>query len=103
MPPRTGQTLTSSFSVTDVNNEVRCCHSLSCSARPLTSSQVVCPLQNQDGSQCRKRCLGVSTLHPYRSLAIHCHRMLTMLRPTGEAIPLHAGAHSPRPPRILHP
>ena len=34
--------LTSSFSVTDANNEV------------------VCPLRNQDGSSCRKRCLGVS-------------------------------------------
>ena len=40
MPPRAS--LTSSFSVTDVNNEV------------------VCPLRNQDGSACRKRCLGVS-------------------------------------------
>lgn len=42
MPPRAS--LTSSFSVTDVNNEV------------------VCPLKNNDGSNCRKRCLGVSTL-----------------------------------------
>jgi hypothetical protein len=40
MPPRTG--LTSSFSVSDANNEV------------------VCPLKNHDGSSCRKRCLGVS-------------------------------------------
>lgn len=40
MPPRSS--LTSSFSVTDANNEV------------------VCPLRNQDGSSCRKRCLGVS-------------------------------------------
>lgn len=42
MPPRSS--LTSSFSVTDSNNEV------------------VCPLRNQDGSSCRKRCLGVSCL-----------------------------------------
>lgn len=41
MPPRAS--LTSSFSVTDVNNEV------------------VCPLKNNDGSNCRKRCLGVSS------------------------------------------
>jgi hypothetical protein len=40
MPPRSG--LTSSFSVTDANNEV------------------VCPLKNHDGSSCRKRCIGVS-------------------------------------------
>lgn len=39
MPPRSS--LTSSFSITDSNNEV------------------VCPLRNQDGSSCRKRCLGV--------------------------------------------
>lgn len=45
MPPRSS--LTSSFSVTDANNEV------------------VCPLKNNDGSNCRKRCLGVSTsLYP---------------------------------------
>jgi len=41
MPPRSG--LTSSFSVTDANNEV------------------VCPLKNHDGSSCRKRCIGVSS------------------------------------------
>ena len=41
MPPR--NSLTSSFSATDANNEV------------------VCPLRNHDGSNCRKRCLGVST------------------------------------------
>ena len=41
MPPR--NSLTSSFSVTDANNEV------------------VCPLKNNDGSNCRKRCLGVSS------------------------------------------
>ena len=40
MPPRAP--LQTSFSVADVNNEV------------------VCPLRNQDGSHCRKRCLGVS-------------------------------------------
>lgn len=39
MPPRSS--LTSSFSITDANNEV------------------VCPLRNQDGSSCRKRCTGV--------------------------------------------
>ncbi|KAJ5102693.1 hypothetical protein N7532_003222 [Penicillium argentinense] len=44
MPPRSS--LTSSFSVTDANNEV------------------VCPLKNNDGSNCRKRCLGVSVPFP---------------------------------------
>ncbi|KAJ6446093.1 RfeD [Purpureocillium lavendulum] len=38
MPPRSS--LTSSFSITDASNEV------------------VCPLRNQDGSSCRKRCVG---------------------------------------------
>ncbi|KAL8693068.1 MAG: hypothetical protein Q9218_002032 [Villophora microphyllina] len=38
MPPKSS--LTSSFSASDVDNEV------------------VCPLKNQDGSNCRKRCLG---------------------------------------------
>lgn len=42
--------LTSSFSITDTANEV------------------VCPLPNQDGSNCRKRCIGVS--HPLFSLGI---------------------------------
>jgi hypothetical protein len=42
MPPRSS--LTSSFSVSDAQNEV------------------VCPLKNHDGSACRKRCLGVSPL-----------------------------------------
>lgn len=42
MPPRSS--LTGSFSVSDANNEV------------------VCPLLNNDGSNCRKRCLGVSFL-----------------------------------------
>ena len=41
MPPK--NSLTSSFSASDPNNEV------------------VCPLKNNDGSNCRKRCLGVST------------------------------------------
>ena len=42
MPPRSS--LTSSFSVTDANNEV------------------ICPLKNNDRSSCRKRCTGVSSL-----------------------------------------
>ena len=44
MPPRSS--LTSSFSITDANNEV------------------VCPLRNQDASSCRKRCIGVSSSSP---------------------------------------
>ncbi|KAK3362903.1 hypothetical protein B0T25DRAFT_23033 [Lasiosphaeria hispida] len=50
MPPRS---LTSSFSITDANNEV------------------VCPLRNQDGSSCRKRCIGEKR---YRSMQEHIRR-----------------------------
>jgi hypothetical protein len=51
MPPRSS--LTSSFSITDTNNEV------------------VCPLRNQDGSSCRKRCIGEKR---YRSMQEHIRR-----------------------------
>ncbi|KAK2628071.1 hypothetical protein QTJ16_002717 [Diplocarpon rosae] len=51
MPPRSA--LTSSFSLSDANNEV------------------VCPLRNQDGSSCRKRCLGEKR---YRSMQEHIRR-----------------------------
>ncbi|EFW22007.1 hypothetical protein D8B26_002102 [Coccidioides posadasii str. Silveira] len=51
MPPRSS--LTSSFSVSDANNEV------------------VCPLTNNDGSNCRKRCLGEKR---YRSMQEHIRR-----------------------------
>ncbi|KAI9824023.1 MAG: hypothetical protein M1826_007556 [Phylliscum demangeonii] len=51
MPPRSS--LTSSFSVSDASNEV------------------VCPLRNQDGSSCRKRCLGEKR---YRSMQEHIRR-----------------------------
>ncbi|KAF2717678.1 hypothetical protein K431DRAFT_288380 [Polychaeton citri CBS 116435] len=51
MPPRAS--LTNTFSVTDVNNEV------------------VCPLHNQDGSACRKRCLGEKR---FRSMQEHIRR-----------------------------
>ncbi|KAK4201254.1 hypothetical protein QBC40DRAFT_61822 [Triangularia verruculosa] len=51
MPPRSS--LTSSFSITDANNEV------------------VCPLHNQDGSSCRKRCIGEKR---YRSMQEHIRR-----------------------------
>ncbi|KJZ76696.1 hypothetical protein HIM_04032 [Hirsutella minnesotensis 3608] len=51
MPARS--TLTSSFSITDSNNEV------------------VCPLRNQDGSSCRKRCIGEKR---YRSMQEHIRR-----------------------------
>ena len=93
MPPRAS--LTSSFSVADVNNEV------------------VCPLRNQDGSSCRKRCLGVS-LSPsrYRVLPLCHYRVLpeeavedlalTMACNTGEALPLNAGAHPPCASGVLH-
>ncbi|KAF2965245.1 hypothetical protein GQX73_g8341 [Xylaria multiplex] len=51
MPPRSS--LTSSFSIADANNEV------------------VCPLRNQDGSSCRKRCIGEKR---YRSMQEHIRR-----------------------------
>ncbi|RYP27295.1 hypothetical protein DL768_011281 [Monosporascus sp. mg162] len=51
MPPRSS--LTSSFSISDSNNEV------------------VCPLRNQDGSSCRKRCIGEKR---YRSMQEHIRR-----------------------------
>ncbi|KIW02757.1 hypothetical protein, variant 4 [Verruconis gallopava] len=51
MPPRSS--LTSSFSVSDPQNEV------------------VCPLKNHDGSACRKRCLGEKR---YRSMQEHIRR-----------------------------
>ncbi|ORY66021.1 uncharacterized protein BCR38DRAFT_483682 [Pseudomassariella vexata] len=51
MPPRSS--LASSFSITDSNNEV------------------VCPLRNQDGSSCRKRCIGEKR---YRSMQEHIRR-----------------------------
>ncbi|KAG6037721.1 hypothetical protein E4U40_003525 [Claviceps sp. LM458 group G5] len=50
-PPRSS--LTSSFSITDANNEV------------------ACPLKNQDGSNCRKRCIGEKR---YRSMQEHIRR-----------------------------
>ena len=55
MPPRASFT-TSSFSASDASNEV------------------VCPLRNQDGSNCRKRCLGVRSLpfkRPLQTPAMH--------------------------------
>ncbi|KAH7359231.1 hypothetical protein B0T11DRAFT_307037 [Plectosphaerella cucumerina] len=51
MPPRSA--LTSQFSIADSNNEV------------------VCPLRNQDGSSCRKRCIGEKR---YRSMQEHIRR-----------------------------
>jgi hypothetical protein len=56
MPPRAP--LQTSFSVADINNEV------------------VCPLRNQDGSHCRKRCLGVSLAV---SLSLYLYTMLALL------------------------
>jgi len=92
MPPRSS--LTSSFSVTDVNNEV------------------VCPLRNQDGSSCRKRCLGVCShpnygfATPFAKLshrfAILKTRVLTSIDYTGEALSLDARAHSKSSPRALY-
>ncbi|EMD00021.1 hypothetical protein BAUCODRAFT_361136 [Baudoinia panamericana UAMH 10762] len=52
-PSSRASNLTSTFSVTDLNNEV------------------VCPLHNQDGSSCRKRCLGEKR---FRSMQEHIRR-----------------------------
>lgn len=60
MPPRSS--LTSSFSITDSNNEV------------------VCPLRNQDGSSCRKRCVGVSPF-PVTSMHPRCKRQSALRNP----------------------
>jgi hypothetical protein len=93
MPPRSS--LTSSFSVTDANNEV------------------VCPLKNNDGSNCRKRCLGVSIcpeprLSPgSRKLYDPCNSgvQLELIRLVliGKTLSLHAGAHSTCASEPLHP
>jgi hypothetical protein len=64
MPPRSS--LTSSFSVSDANNEV------------------VCPLRNQDGSGCRKRCLGVSDSAPL----VRCVLLLGSSLSTGSLPPI---------------
>ncbi|KAF2758116.1 hypothetical protein EJ05DRAFT_531851 [Pseudovirgaria hyperparasitica] len=50
---RNSNSLTSSFSVSDANNEV------------------VCPLKNHDGTSCRKRCIGEKR---YRSMQEHIRR-----------------------------
>lgn len=93
MPPRSS--LTSSFSVTDANNEV------------------VCPLKNNDNSNCRKRCLGVSicprTPPPITWLAKAISVQLwssTRTNPVGalgKTLSLHAGAHSTCASEPLHP
>ncbi|KAJ5934785.1 hypothetical protein N7466_004332 [Penicillium verhagenii] len=94
MPPRSS--LTSSFSVTDANNEV------------------VCPLKNNDGSNCRKRCLGEKR---YRSMQEHIRRAhpnhyIPKLPATEESFLLmvntppeqrvHLSPPDPAPPRRRH-
>ena len=85
MPPRAS--LTSSFSVTDANNEV------------------VCPLKNNDGSNCRKRCLGVSLpcfIYLYLSLSSFPPSLIAASS-LGKTLPLHAGAYPARASQPLHP
>jgi hypothetical protein len=100
MPPRSS--LTSSFSVSDANNEV------------------VCPLRNQDGSSCRKRCLGVSSLCFAVSAVplLKLFRLCSHHRPpmkkkknncgnkrlgcAGKTISVYARAYSSSSPRTLH-
>ncbi|KAI9834810.1 MAG: hypothetical protein M1838_005484 [Thelocarpon superellum] len=81
MPPRSS--LTSSFSVSDANNEV------------------VCPLKNQDGSSCRKRCLGEKR---YRSMQEHIRRAhpehyISKLPATEESFSLMINTPPSDPPR----
>ncbi|KAL2815761.1 hypothetical protein BDW59DRAFT_166651 [Aspergillus cavernicola] len=71
MPPRAS--LTSSFSVTDANNEV------------------VCPLKNNDGSNCRKRCLGVSCAIPSHPELPPARALFA--RPLSMAAPLNRNEH----------
>jgi hypothetical protein len=97
MPPRSS--LTSSFSVTDANNEV------------------VCPLKNNDSSNCRKRCLGVSPSPPPSPERLQPHLYLglcswssgdvqpgsELTRCSGKTLSLHAGAYSTCASEPLHP
>jgi len=89
MPPKAA--LTGSFSVSDTNNEV------------------VCPLTNQDGSHCRKRCLGEKR---YRSMQEHIRRAhpdyyIPKLPATEESFLLMINtppsARPPPPPTIMPP
>ena len=59
-------------------------------------------LSVQETMPWRESSLPSSPTHIAALPSVHT-RVLTMSRPTGETIPLHAGAHSPRPSRILHP
>jgi hypothetical protein len=93
MPPRTS--LTSSFSVTDAS----------------LNNEVVCPLKNQDGSLCRKRCVGEKR---YRSMQEHIRRAhpehyISKLPATEESFnlmvntpPTHPQPQQPQPPELLH-
>lgn len=58
----------------------------------------MCPLTNQDGSQCRKRCIGVRC--PQRARAFGTD---TDCKSTGKAIQVYAGTYSTRTSRLLHP
>lgn len=73
MPPRSSL---SSFSVTDASNEV------------------VCPLKNNDGSNCRKRCLGVCCCRVYR--------LISSNTTPGKTLSLDAGAYPARSSKPLH-
>jgi hypothetical protein len=83
MPPKPA--LTSSFLVSsDAENEV------------------VCPLFNQDGSQCRKRCIGVRSSSPFSCLMDRVGNAKTDSKPTGKTLPVDARTHPTRPPRSLY-
>lgn len=90
MPPRSS--LTSSFPLSDQTNEV------------------VCPLKNNDGSNCRKRCLGVSALKLASMAHLSCSlwgripsvRVVTSIEMAGEALSLDARAHSPSASSALY-
>ncbi|TLD23173.1 hypothetical protein PspLS_07344 [Pyricularia sp. CBS 133598] len=97
MPPRTSA-LTSSFSVSDSS-----------------LNEVICPLRNQDGSSCRKRCIGEKR---YRSMQEHIRRahpehyisklpateesFLLMINTPPSERPQQSPATAPRQPAIDH-
>ena len=83
---------------------------------PDAANEVVCPLKHQDGSSCRKRCIGVSppslpsspSSHPLpysmsTTSSTMQHLQITASSPcAGETISLHAGAYPQSSSRLLH-
>ena len=64
---------------------------------PDAENEVVCPLINQDGSQCRKRCIGVRFAQ-----SIPTRYSDADLNPTGKTIQVNARTHPTRTSRQLY-